>query len=305
MLNDVRRKLAKKRFDWLCRRILDTPPIQPRPAPVRVVSMVRTHDVRMYLIAVKSLYRFLPGGEIVIMDDGTLTGPDRALLRRHLGEPSFVQASAVPNGPCPRGGTWERLLHILDLSRDSYVIQLDSDMLAVAPIPEVVAAVRDNVAFTLGSQENLSMVELETAAADVADADAELTQILAERTLPLLPAGLGRRYVRGSSGFAGFARGGSSRRVAEAFSAAMQASMGQRWSEWGTEQVASNYLVANSPNGSVLPWPKYCCFYPGVAEDEAAALHFIGTWRFQRGVYVDKARRVIAELKGPRAAAPA
>ncbi|WP_135467506.1 hypothetical protein [Crenalkalicoccus roseus] len=298
MFQTLLRKTRKLRFGWLCRGILDTPPIRPRPAPLRIVSMVRSQDRMMYLVAIKSFYRHLPGGEIVIIDDGTLTERDRELLRHHLGGPSFVRLESIRTDPCPRGGCWERLLHILDLSHDSYVIQMDSDTLTTGPVPEVVAAVRDNRAFTLNSGPGQPIVDLEAAAAAVADHPSDHMQILAERALPRLPAAMGRRYVRGSAGFAGFARGGATRETAEAFSAAMQAMLGARWEEWGSEQVTSNYLVCNSPGGMALPWPKYCCFYPGVAPDQATMLHFIGSWRFNDGVYVRKARQVIAELSG-------
>ena len=40
----------------------------------------------------------------------------------------------------------------------------------------------------------------------------------------------------------------------------MTAELGSRWTEWGTEQVTSNYVVANSPEAMVLPYPKYACF---------------------------------------------
>jgi hypothetical protein len=76
----------------------------------------------------------------------------------------------------------------------------------------------------------------------------------------------------------------------------MQAELGKRWEEWGTEQVASNFLVASSPGGFVLPWPKYCCFYDNEDVARSALIHFIGTWRFRGGVYARLGQRVAAEL---------
>jgi hypothetical protein len=110
---------------------------------------------------------------------------------------------------------------------------------------------------------------------------------------------MGRRYVRGSAGFAGFARGGASRQDAEAFSAAMEASIGSRWNEWGTEQVASNYLVSNSPNGMALSWPKYACHFPDVEAKAATMMHFVGSWRWDHGTYSRWAKQVIGELMRP------
>ncbi|MEO3471561.1 hypothetical protein AAFN86_06805 [Roseomonas sp. CAU 1739] len=293
MFDSLRRRFNTRKFSWLCRGIMDTPPIRHRPAPLRIVSMVRGDDLSMYLIAIKSFYRQLPGGSITVMDDGTLTEAHRALLRHHLGEPEIVRIDDIATGPCPSGSCWERLLFILDRTAESYVVQLDSDMLTTGPVPEVVAAIEGNRAFTLNSAPDQPIVDLETAARQVADHDARFMQIRAEQALPRLPPDAGRFYVRGSAGFAGFARGGPDRRAAEAFSTAMQDLLGPSWLEWGSEQISSNYIVCNSPDGLALPWPKYCCFIPGVQAEHAAMMHFIGTWRFQHGMYARKARGVV------------
>ncbi|HZH45909.1 MAG TPA: hypothetical protein VEY31_04670 [Roseococcus sp.] len=250
----------------------------------------------MYLLAIKSFYRFLPGGEIIIIDDGTLKTRHRAAFVKHLGAPRFLRVDEVVTDPCPKGGTWERLLQILELRQDNYVIQLDSDMLAIEPLPEVVAAIAANRAFTLNTGSEFRIDSVEAAAAIVeADGSAHI-QTLAERMLPRLPPGMGRLYVRGSSGFAGFARGHSGRKDAVAFSAAMQDILGLRWNDWGSEQVTSNYLVANSPGSIALPWPKYACNFHGVDPDEVSMMHFVGTWRWRGGIYMRMARRVIREL---------
>lgn len=300
MMWRLRRRLAQARFDLACRGIRATLPLRLRPAPIRIVSMVGTRDVAMYLIAVKSFYARIPGGEIVVLDDGTLTAADHAALERHLGAPRIGRIDAVATGACPRGGCWERLLHIMDLSADAYVVQLDSDVLTLGPLPEVCAAIAANTSFTLSSSPEAAIVDVEAAAAAVADGDPRETQFAAEQALPALPPGLGQRYVRGSAGFAGFARGASTRALAEAFSVAMQGRLGARWSEWGTEQVASNWLVANAPGGQLLPWLRYRCFYGDTLPPEAALVHFIGTWRYRNGVFVAHARQAIAAMDAAR-----
>ena len=293
MFDLLRSTINKRKFSWFCRGILNTPPIRLRPAPVRIVSMVRGDHLSMYLIAIKSFYRQLPGGAITVLDDGTLTELHRRLLRHHLSEPEILRIQDVETGVCPKGSCWERLLHILDRTSDSYIVQLDCDMLTTGPVPEVVAAIEANRAFTLNSAPDQPIVSLETAAQQVATQDARFMQIRAEQALPRLPASMGRFYVRGSAGFAGFPQGGPGRKAAEEFSTAMEGMLGRAWHEWGSEQISSNYLVCNSPGGLALPWPKYCCFSPGVQVDQATMLHFLGTWRFQRGVYARKARSVV------------
>jgi hypothetical protein len=296
MLNNLRRRAATGWFDWRCRGILRTPPLRPRPAPLAVVSMVRSEHVRMYLLAIKSVYRYLPGGSVTVLDDGSLTEGDKALLHEHVGGLAITRIAGIATAPCPRGGCWERLLHILDLSAENYVIQLDSDVLASDAVPDVLAAIAANACFTLNSGVGMGIETLEAAAARVAGNDETPFQPWAERQLPNLPPDAGRLYVRGSAGFAGFARGALRRADAERFSAAMEQLLGARWAAWGSEQIASNYLVANAPGGSVLPWPLYACFEDTLDPARSSLLHFLGSFRFDRGVYADRGLRVIADL---------
>ena len=73
---------------------------------------------------------------------------------------------------------------------------------------------------------------------------------------------------------------------------------GTRWDEWGTEQVASNYLVANLPGTLVLPFPDYGT--PDRIASRPRFLHFIGSQRFTTGCYARTARAVIGEIRTPR-----
>jgi hypothetical protein len=107
-------------------------------------------------------------------------------------------------------------------------------------------------------------------------------------------------YVRGSSGFAGFAKGGVTFDLLETFHDGGLKVHGARWKEWGTEQIASNFTVANSPNSIPLPYPKYATFEPeyatfqknGITPD-MSLLHFIGAFRFDLGVFPELANREI------------
>src|SRR5205823_6173253 len=63
----------------------------------------------------------------------------------------IIDFYAISTGLCPRGGTWERLVKLVDLSRESYVIQVDADTLVSAPIAEVIECWRANQSFLLGT----------------------------------------------------------------------------------------------------------------------------------------------------------
>lgn len=112
-----------------------------------------------------------------------------------------------------------------------------------------------------------------------------------------LPDATTRRYIRGSSGFAGFANGGYSREEISAFHTNMEALVGRaRWREWGSEQCGSNFAIANSPDPLILPYPQYSSFTRRVLRHEVKLFHFIGRFRFVEGYYLRRASEVIAAL---------
>ena len=80
-----------------------------------------------------------------------------------------------------------------------------------------------------------------------------------------------------------------------AFSAQMQALVGERWKTWGTEQVTSNYLVANAHGVKILPYAKYTT--PNFSTGETAFLHFIGYTRFVNTQYERASQKVIQTLR--------
>jgi hypothetical protein len=116
---------------------------------------------------------------------------------------------------------------------------------------------------------------------------------MSEKALSNLIGANELKYVRGSAGLAGLARGEVSREFAENFYLQMADIIGRRFLEWGTDQVAFNFIVANSPEAIVLPYPAYACVRPESVE-EARFLHFIGSYRFDAGIYAREGRRVIA-----------
>ncbi len=304
MLFAARDRAQRALHAWRCRAIWSTAPMAAgaSDAGLALVSQVSRRDLLMYLVAVKSALPVLGPAQVVQLDDGSLRPADHALLAAHLPGSTCLPISAIDTGACPRGGTWERLCHILDRAEGSYVVQLDADTLARDGLEAVRACISANRAFALGTRLGRGIVSAD--AASRAAAAGTHVQLAAERALALLPDASGLRYVRGSSGFAGFARGGFPRARLEAFSRRMQAALGARWSEWGTEQVASNFAIANTPGAVVLPWPGHACHDPGIDAAGSGFLHFIGTHRFEGGAYSRLSRAAIAAMptegRGPR-----
>jgi hypothetical protein len=292
-----REKIKKLAFRLLMMRgILTTSPIRPIDDGVRIVSMVSHMDLIMYLIAVKSLHSFLGTGRPVVIDDGTLTRGDRQILERHLA-PEIVGVRDIGCGRCPQGGTWERLLLILDYLRDSYVIQLDSDTVTLNSIPEVASCLRANRSFTLGTAMGRGIASMRDVCTQMQAFKSDHIQVNAEQMFCKLRDYGQLKYIRGCSGFAGFAKGSFTRSRVEEFSQEMEGNLGEAWFKWGSEQVTSNFVIANSPDSCALPFPKYMNYAPDRPYSDCSFVHFVGTDRFKRGVYISKAREAVRRLE--------
>lgn len=296
-LAKIKKKFYRKTFDSSCRGVLDTPPVElDEGSGVAVLSQTYHPDLIMYLVAAKSFARHIRPALFVVVDDGLLP-QDRALIRQHLRRVEFVDRRAVPNPVCPAGGTWERLLSVADFCERHYVVQLDSDTVTLKHPVEVAGCIQRGDAFTLPTRMGNAFVPVEQASATARESDSPHVQIAAEITLGKLDPLRGTSYIRGCSGFAGFPRGSIRRADLERFSQRMEEVLGrERWSQWGTEQFASNYMVANAPKRATLTFEQYPYWKPGSDLAPAALVHFIGDDRFTSSMYADVARRAIAAL---------
>jgi len=231
-----------------------------------------------------------------------MTADDRAGIAWHIPSAQILRLGEIPKADTPVGGTWERLLLISDLVRDSYVIQMDSDSVTLHEIPEVLKYVEENCSFTLLGKGSFPAAEPMPDACDRAKRNGQRgmePQSVTERSLDRFPNCAEFKYVRGCSAFAGFARGSFTKNDIEFFSRNMELICGSaKWHEWGSEQVTSNLIVANSPKPNALQHPKYTSYYalPEVDYSNSSFIHFIGTYRYKNSFYSSVARQVIREL---------
>ena len=237
----------KERFYRLTAGIMDTPPMPVVDAPWTIISMVSNSDPQMYILAMKSLYLRLKRGKMIAIIDRDMPEALRATLRHHLPGIQLAILEDIDTGPCQRGGTWERILYVLDHSEREYAIQMDADTLAFgADVDEVVRCAENNISFTIGNAGR----PIEPMLSIVADAQAmksDYIGIVLEASFDRYPGAENLKYVRASSGFCGYARGGIARRAAEQFHIEGEKLMGRRFREWGTEQSVSNFVIANTP----------------------------------------------------------
>jgi hypothetical protein len=289
-------KLAAPLHNFRIAGIENTSTVQAQATGLMYFSQLCHRDVRCWLVAIKSISAALGPGEFAVLDDGSLTEEDRDLLCRHVAGLRLLPIAGVPMDGCPAGGTWERLLALLDLTSNYYVVQVDADLVARLPLGEATAAVRANQGFILSGERGVTITTASQAAENARRMTFDHVQFAAERLLDQMPGARGLRYVRGCSGFAGFPRGGS-RATVVAFSAFMRQHLGERWTVWGSEQVTSNFSVANSgPDPLVLPWLRYPAFGWERDISQAALIHFVGTHRHEGSVYARVSKTAIQHL---------
>ncbi len=292
-LAQLKRKWHELRFRRITSGVRKLPPIRLATEGPVVLSMVQHRDVDAYLLALGTFVRQIPVRRVVVVADPSLDDLDRAMLEQLVPGIEIVPCTRFQVSGLPTGGTWERLIAISGYVADGYVIQLDADTVATGQLAEVANCIRDNVAFTLGTEDRFVLQSL-TEAAEFARSSLSPqshVQVHAEAALDSLPSAEFAFYIRGCSGFAGFPQGYDFYSKLVTLSVAMQARLGKVWAQWGSEQFASNVMVANAPEAMVLPHPKYCA--PHRRVDDSVFLHFIGYVRYIDGTYAALARNYL------------
>lgn len=307
-LNSLQTKINKARFQKVAFNARSTG-LYPsnKDANVVLLSQVYHGAVDMALLALKSFAYQLGSCAIEIVDDGSLTDEDKSLFKAHFSDLTITNINDIDVGHCPRGGTWERLVRILELSRERYVIQVDTDTLTMSAIPEISKAVNENRAFTIGNPIFSFPVSPEYMTALSKRWQGAHVQVETERALTTLQSEKFQKYCRGCSALTGFPKMGPSFERLEALSQELEGKLGlKKWNEWGSEQVASNLMVSLSDDPFILPWPKYANYgFPSTGKGnkdpdnfigKVSTLHFIGSHRFSSRVYEKLSQYVINEF---------
>lgn len=296
VIQRLKRDYFRSKYTKAVRQVLSTRPVVQGELPFLLLSMVQKRDVESYLVAVKSFVRFANPERIVVVCDPSIDDQDRAIFRQHVPHIELRKANEFTHPSMPRGGTWERLFAISGFVRDHYVVQLDADTLTMQPIPEVVDAIRNGRGFVIVENETTPLKSLAATreyALPWMEPGAHI-QGIAETEMVNVGLPENARYIRGCSGFTGFPRSAQMQDAMIDFSQRMTRKLGEDWKLWGTEQVTSNYLVANAPGTTPLPFPKYCT--PDCATSATAFFHFIGSMRFVNSKYMRTSQQAIRQM---------
>lgn len=300
-VSSIKQRLRRDYFRWqhnrAVRGVLQTPSLPAGNLPFILLSMVQKRDVLSYLVALKSFAAFANPQRVVVVCDPSIDAKDRDVLRKHVPHIELRAADEFVHPDIPRGGTWERLLAICSYARENYVVQLDADTVTVGAPGAVLDAIERRVGFVLGEEARQSLLTLDQTTAN-AKADVwgqSHIQGFAEACMAEVGLPASKLYVRGCSGFTGFPQSTEMLENLLQFSILMSSRIGSaRWSSWGTEQVTSNYLVANAAGTEVLPYPRYGT--PNAMDEDTVFIHFIGSMRFSNDKYEKTSRTVIQRM---------
>lgn len=302
MFYQLKDRLKRRKFNQHAKAILTTPPVvTSSSATASVLTQLQHKDVLMFLVALKSFAQQIQLNTVFILSDGTLTQKDKALLNENISSVEFIELSEVSNEKCPHGACWERLLAIAERNIDNYIIQLDSDTVTLDTLNEVTELIKDNRSFVIGTWDGQDIEPMRTNAErvmkNVNPTQDSHVQMLSEVTFLQLPNCDDLNYVRGCAGFSGFAKGSIDLSFIENISMSMEGLIGNKWHEWGSEQVMSNIVVANTPEAAVLPHPKYCdC--TKINATETHFIHYVGSCRFTTEHYANTVTNTITSISG-------
>jgi hypothetical protein len=297
MLKKLKTAYNKIQFQKVAARIRDTAPVTlSSNDDIIIVSQVYHAAMDMSLLALKSFAHHFTRGKFNILDDGSLTADDYTQLKYHLPNLTITHINDIPLGKCPKGGCWERLIHVIELSKEAYVIQVDTDTLTIGALPEINQCVLNNQAFTIGNPMWSKPTDVGYMSRLALAWQGDHVQVKTEQQLTNLSSIPLKTYLRGCAAFTGFPKGLFDFEVLEAFSQEMATLIGKnKWHDWGSEQVSSNVMVSLCENAMILPWPKYMNFgFPtqtGGNKDlnnfhgKTAVMHFIGSNRYDHRVY--------------------
>ncbi len=311
-LNRIKQNIIRFLFNYQTRTVFQLPPVgQCSPqSQVVLLSMLQESDLQMYLLAAKSLMRYLTINKVVIVCDPSLSLKSREIIKQHITRVDFLEAINYRHEQIPVGGTWERLHAISHLTKDYYTIQMDADILTLKKPEEVLLHVKNNHPFILGSdaplpnytRQKIEKSEIVVAMANnwikkwVENGEEIKIQPRAEAVMGIAAPHGFPKYTRGCSGFAGFSKGCTDPETLYKLSNIFHEKLGEKWLEWGSEQFASTLLLSNTDFVSVLPIDRYnssdrYC-------EKSILVHFIGYVRFSNFLYIRLAKTCIKKIKG-------
>jgi hypothetical protein len=290
------KKLSYWYYDFKVSRLI---PHAPEPSLVKksnfiLLSLLCKRDIYQYMAAVLSFRRYLCPEKIVIVNDGTLTKSDEQSLSYILGELEFRSLDEFRLPGLPVGGCWERIAAVSEYSKGTYVMQMDADTLFMSSPDELIRAINCGQSFCLPTISGVAVCKawaaIEFAKAKILTGD-KFIQFELEAALAVLGDINNINYIRACAGLGGYAPGVVTYEILLDISDRYRAIFKERWDAWGTEQFVSNFILANTKNVAVLPVSRYNSV--DMFSNNLAFIHFIGSYRFKSGYYMECSKKVL------------
>ena len=259
--------------------ILDTPPIEQRQDGLVLFASIGSTSLLPAMVALKSLWRPLQRGRVALLDDGSLTAEDRAVLAHHFADPELVRADTVNMGSFPAGQGWESLLTMLERRGGEYWLRVAPDSVTLGDVPEI--------AGTIGA--NRSLTDLS------AEAESEHPLPFAEAFRSDLPRMDRWRYLDAGGGLTGLAAGQGGRAIAEAALALLPAP-GPNLTAGKNARRAAGFIVANEIAPVCLPRTLYRSWKQGEDWRVGPAFLRFAEPKVRAGAWADASRAAIALL---------
>ena len=284
--------------------ILETPPILHQNEPLVLCARVGTAQVLAFLVAIKSLRARLGRGRIAVLDDGTLTAQDRAILAHHCGDPEIIRLREITTAPFPKTDDWASLLTVLERREREYWLQVDCASVTLGPLPEIATAIARNRSFVClangsegGPQKLSSLIDAPLST------DGKLAQI--EASLAQMPGAKRWHYARIAPGLTGFNASSGGRALADMARQAMQAAAPDSARDNAANtmpdgpdhvRAAANFVLANERHGDILPDDRYVM--EGEGENAKAAFFAFPTaFEAANEAFIRASRLAIDALK--------
>lgn len=296
----IRTRALRSVHGIMARPILRAAPVRAGATPCTVLTMVGHRDIIPYLVAIKTFAHHADPVGIAVLCDESITAADRATMKSHVPAVEFMDIRAFRSPGIPIGGCWERLLAVTELAKTRYVVQLDSDTVTTGETIEVIDAVRSGSAFVMGKEPSQRIGSLgdlcEKTAVHAGMLDSMHIHNAAQYHVSRVGLDSSMRYTDGWASFTGFPRDVTLQSRLFDVVHRLRSAMGSGLDEWGTEMVASNFLVANAAGATVLPFPKYCT--PVHGETEVHLWHFVGSLRYDDLRYIRTSVAGVRSLRG-------
>jgi len=260
--------------------ILDTPPVISRKDGLVLFTAIGSASLLPAMVAIKSLARPLQRGRVALLDDGTLTAEDRAVLAHHFADPQIFPADSVPMGSFPKGQGWESLLVMLDGRLGEYWLRVSHDSVTLGDVPEIATAIGANRSFVELAHDTSDSSPVSFA--DVFNSD--------------VPSAARWHYIDAGGGLVGLAAGGGGRGTAEAALALLPEPGPNETGDTGARR-AMGFIIANEAAPVCLPRNLYRNWHQG--EDwrfGPVFLRFVAARSSPEGGWAEASRAAIALL---------